>query len=117
MAVGLLLPSIWLTLTSVAIAALLVGGTFMVVTMMGMQEARARAEENATVVLAKMTAGFAFGQLMGPVVSAAFGRLTADDSKALSYAMLLAAGGLIISAIYLWHEVRRQDHIKERCHE
>jgi hypothetical protein len=54
---------------------------------------------------------------MGPVVSAAFGRLTADDSKALSYAMLLAAGGLIISAIYLWHEVRRQDHMKERCHD
>lgn len=61
MAAGVWLPSIWPTLTSIAIAALLVGGTFMVVTMIGMQEARARAEENTTVVLAQMTAGFALG--------------------------------------------------------
>jgi MFS family permease len=116
MAAGVSLPSIWPSLTSIAIAALLVGGTFMVITMIGMQEARARAEENATAVLAQMTAGFAFGQLMGPVISAVFGRFTGDDSKALSYAMLLAAAGLIISAIYLWREVGRQDHMKERCH-
>lgn len=107
MAIGVLLPSIWATLTSISIAALLVGGTFMVITMVAMQEARARAEGNATVVLGRMTAGFAFGQLMGPVVSAAIGRITADFSTALTYALELSAAGLLLSAFYLWREVRR----------
>ena len=109
MAAGVLLPGMWRSITSVVIAALLVGGTFMVITMVGMQEARARAEENATVILAQMTAGFAFGQLMGPVVSAALGRITADGLVALSYAMQLAAAGLIASAMYLWYESRQRN--------
>lgn len=116
MAAGVLMPSIWRSITSVVIAALLVGGTFMVITMVGMQEARARAEENATVILAQMTAGFGFGQLAGPVVSAALGRITADASVALSYALQLAAAGLMISAMYLWYENRQRNHIKEHCH-
>ena len=116
MAAGVLLPSIWRSITGIVIAALLVGATFMVITMVGMQEARSRAEENATVILAQMTAGFAFGQLAGPVVSAAVGRITADASVALSYAMQLAAAGLIVSAMYLWYENRQRNHMKEHCH-
>lgn len=116
MAAGVLLPSIWRSLTGIVIAALLVGGTFMVITMVGMQEARARAKENATAILAQMTAGFAFGQLVGPVASAAFVRLTADASIGLRYAMQLAAAGLMISAMYLGHETRRRNHFKEHCH-
>lgn len=107
MAIGVLLPAVWASLAGVSIAALLVGGTFMVITMTAMQEARARAEANATVVLGRMTAGFAFGQLMGPIVSAAVGRLTADFAVALDYALALSAAGLLASAIYLWREVRR----------
>ena len=109
MAIGVLLPSIWASLVSVVIAALLVGGTFMVITMLGMQEARARVRGNATVILGRMTAGFAFGQLMGPVASAAIGRFTADYSTALNYAMALSAAGLLLSAFYLWREVRRHN--------
>ncbi|HEY6972358.1 MAG TPA: YbfB/YjiJ family MFS transporter [Candidatus Angelobacter sp.] len=116
MAAGVLLPSIWRSITGIVIAALLVGGTFMVITMVGMQEARARAEENATAILAQMTAGFAFGQLVGPVASAAFVRLTADASIGLRYAMQLAAAGLMISAMYLGHETRRRNQFKEDCH-
>ena len=39
MAAGVILPSVWLAPVTIAIAALLVGSTFMVVTMIGMQEA------------------------------------------------------------------------------
>jgi predicted MFS family arabinose efflux permease len=109
MAVGVLLPAIWASLASVSIAALLVGGTFMVVTMTAMQEARARAEEHATLILGRMTAGFAFGQLMGPIASAVIGRFTADFSTALNYALVLAAAGLLSSTFYLWREVRRHN--------
>jgi len=109
MAIGVLLPAIWTSLASVSIAALLVGGTFMVITMIAMQEARARAEGHATVVLGRMTAGFALGQLMGPIASAAIGRMTVDFATALNYALALAAAGLLSSAFYLWHELRRHD--------
>jgi predicted MFS family arabinose efflux permease len=113
MAAGVILPTLWRSIISIVVAALLVGGTFMVITMVGMQEARARAEDDATVILAQMTAGFAFGQLAGPVVSAALGRITADASFALSYAMRLAAASLIASAMYLSYENRERNRIKE----
>ncbi len=63
MAAGVVLPSLWLAPVTIALAALLVGSTFMVVTMIGMQEARARARGNPTALLGLMTAAFAIGQL------------------------------------------------------
>jgi len=110
MALGVLLPIIWFSLTSIVLAALLVGGTFMVITMLAMQEARIRAELNATQVLAQMTAGFAVGQLMGPVVSALLSRCVANHATALSCALTLAASGLIVSAIYLWRLARQTQY-------
>jgi MFS family permease len=104
MAIGVLLPAVWTSLGSVVIAALLVGGTFMVITMVGMQEVRARAEGQATRALGRMTAGFALGQLAGPLASAGIARLTADNNGALRVALVLSALGLLASACYLWRE-------------
>lgn len=108
MALGVLLPAVWTSLASVTLAALLVGGTFMVITMVGMQEARARAEGQATRVLGRMTAGFALGQLAGPLVSAGIARLTASEAGALKLALALSALGLLASSFYLWR-LRRHD--------
>jgi MFS family permease len=102
MAAGVLLPAVWTSLASVTLAALLVGGTFMVITMVGMQEGRARAAGQATRVMGQMTAGFALGQLAGPLVSAGIARLTATDTGALRLALALSALGLVASAVYLW---------------
>jgi MFS family permease len=104
MAIGVLLPAVWTSLLSVTLAALLVGGTFMVITMVGMQEVRSRAEGQATRALGRMTAGFALGQLAGPLVSAGIGRVTASEAGALKLALLLSALGLLVSAFYLWRE-------------
>jgi MFS family permease len=119
MAAGVLIPVVWTSLVGIVIAALLVGGTFMVVTMIAMQEARARVQENATGVLARMTAGFAVGQLAGPIVSTSLGSLTGNYSAALNYALELAAVGLIASAVYLWREAhhRHPKSHKEHRHE
>jgi MFS family permease len=102
MAIGVLLPAVWTSLASVTLAALLVGGTFMVITMTGMQEARARAEGQATRVLGRMTAGFALGQLAGPLASAGIARFTASEAAALHLALALSALGLLASAVYLY---------------
>jgi MFS family permease len=102
MAAGVILPSVWLAPVTIAIAALLVGSTFMVVTMIGMEEARAREPGNPTALLGLMTAAFAIGQLAGPVVSGALELLPIGHSTALGYALRLAAFALAVSAAYLW---------------
>jgi len=107
MAIGVLLPIVWPALGGIIASALLVGGTFMVITMVGMQEARSRVPGDATAVLGRMTAGFALGQLMGPVVSAGIGRLTPDHTLALDLALAASAAGLLSSAYYLWRRERR----------
>ncbi len=106
MAIGVLLPVVWHAIAGISIAALLVGGTFMVVTMVALQEARARAEASAAMVLARMTAGFALGQLSGPVITGILGHLSANASGALNHGLELAATALFLSAIYLWKEDR-----------
>ena len=111
MALGVLLPVVWSGLQGVVLAALLVGGTFMVITMVAMQEARARAETRATEVLGRMTAGFAAGQLAGPLVNALIARFAPDAAVALHVALGLSATGLLASSYYLWREYRH--HLTE----
>ena len=106
MCAGVVLPSLWLTPVTIAIAALLVGSTFMVVTMIGMQEARARAPGNPTALLGQMTAAFAIGQLAGPIVSGVLDLLPGGHHAALAHALQLAAFALALSAAYLWRHSR-----------
>jgi MFS family permease len=107
MAAGVALPSVWLAPVAIAVAALLVGSTFMVVTMVGMQEARARAPENPAALLGLMTAAFAIGQLAGPVVSGTLDLLPIGHHAALGCALQLAAFALAFSAAYLWRHSHR----------
>lgn len=107
MALGVLLPAVWTSLASVSIAATLVGGTFMVITMVGMQEVRARAHGQATQALGRMTAGFALGQLAGPLANAGIEHLvehvmSSSPAGALHLALGLSAAGLLASSVYLF---------------
>jgi MFS family permease len=106
MAAGVILPGLWLTPASIVIAALAVGSTFVVVTMIGLQEARARSPGNPTMLLGAMTAAFAVGQLAGPLVSGSIDLLPIGHHAALGYALQLAAVSLMVSAIYLWRQSR-----------
>lgn len=91
MALGVSAPVLWPTIGGIMVAALLVGGTFMVSTMSGLQEAQIVAGPHATTVMAAMTAAFATGQIGGPlVVSSAVGP-HGDFSRPL-----LAAGLLLV---------------------
>ena len=68
MAMGTLVPLATRALWALAISAVLVGGTFMVTTMAGLQLARERVPDNPTPLLARMTAAFAIGQIAGPLL-------------------------------------------------
>lgn len=67
MALGVVVPLIQNSLTSLLICALCVGGTFMVLTMAAMQEAR---NQGGARLIAALTASFATGQMLGPLLVA-----------------------------------------------
>lgn len=68
MAIGLLLPAIYPHIATIAVAALGVGGTFMIITMAGMKEAhRIAPAQDVQRHIVALTAAFATGQIIGPV--------------------------------------------------
>jgi MFS family permease len=100
MAVGCVLPLVHLSALTVLAAALLVGGTFMVATMAGMQEAKARTSGDPTRALGHMTAAFALGQMAGPVLSSVVS-VTTQGFGGLFAALGLGAALLLGSAAWL----------------
>jgi hypothetical protein len=94
MAAGVAAPVLWPSMGGIMVAALLVGGTFMVSTMGGMQEAQIVAGPHATRLMAAMTAAFAAGQIAGPLLVATAVGPNRDFSRPLSIACLL----LLVSA-------------------
>jgi len=102
MALGLVLPTVVQGLSGIIIAALFVGGTFMVITMAGMQEARRVAGTRARALMAAMTSAFAVGQIIGPVSVSYLTGATSGFGPAL----IVAATLLVLSACLL---LRRRD--------
>lgn len=99
MAAGCLLPLLHLSAITVLAAALLVGGTFMVATMAGMQEARARTVGDPTRALGRMTAAFAIGQMAGPMLSST---LSAKSQGFGGLFVALAVGAVALLASAAW---------------
>lgn len=97
MAVGVLAPLLHGGLAALVVSALCVGGTFMVVTMAGMQEARALGGPAAPRWMAAMTAAFATGQLIGPLLV----RGASAGRDAISLPSIAAAVLLLVSSAML----------------
>jgi MFS family permease len=94
MALGVALPVVWPGIGGIMLAALFVGGTFMVCTMTGMQEARLVAVGPPTGLMAAMTSAFALGQIVGPLSVSYLLRAGRGFSDALVMAcVVLAASG------------------------
>jgi Uncharacterised MFS-type transporter YbfB len=79
----------------------LVGGTFMVATMVGLQHARASAPNNPTPLLGQMSAGFASGQIAGPLVALVLSRLHVPGWSGIEMTLGLAAASLLVGAVWL----------------
>jgi MFS family permease len=94
MALGVVAPLVLPGLAGMLAAAILVGGSFMVITMAGMQEARRVAGPHARALMAAMTSAFALGQILGPVTVSVLPR-------GFSPALILAASILALSALLL----------------
>ena len=104
MAVGTLLPALWQSLTGLMLSALMVGGTFMVVTMAGLQVAASQVTHYPKYNLsALMTASFAFGQLIGPLTA-----LVATGKNIWLALLPVSAIVLLIGVALLWRPYQHQ---------
>ncbi len=92
MATGVALPVVWRGIGGIVASALCVGGTFVVATMAGMQEGR-RTATDATSLIAAMTAAFAIGQILGPLIVSLFAEKPwGMDAALISATLVLLAG-------------------------
>ncbi len=104
MAFGTALPLATQTVWALAGCAVLVGGTFMVATMAGLQLAREQLPANPTPLLARMTAAFAAGQILGPLLVRALGAGHVAGLDALACANAAATVLLLLTALWLWRD-------------
>jgi len=99
MALGLTALALSTTLATIVMTALCVGGSFMVTTMSALQEARSVGGAGALRLISAMTAAFAFGQMVGPLVA---GRLV-EATGTFAVVLLVASALLALSSAgLLW---------------
>jgi MFS family permease len=95
---GVLAPVLAVNVVTLSIAALCVGGSFMVITLAGIKEAMRLGGAHAARAVGMMTAGFGLGQIAGPVTVAMF----AGTGGARVMPSLLAVLALIVSNVVLY---------------
>jgi predicted MFS family arabinose efflux permease len=93
LAAGVAAPVFTVNVITLTMAALCVGGSFMVITMAGIKEALRLGGTQASRAVGLMTAGFAVGQIVGPLMV----NLFAGSSGAFAIPSLVATFALIAS--------------------
>ncbi len=90
MAVGLVLPVLFQNIEAVILSAICIGGTFMIITMVGIREIhRIVPKTDALRHIAFMTAAFATGQMIGPLIASLAFELSLDFNATLLFVSFL----------------------------
>jgi predicted MFS family arabinose efflux permease len=93
-AVGVATSVEWVTIPGVCLSALLLGGTFMGITVLGFMAGRILSAGNPHRTFARMTASFSIGQMVGPALAGLLSERFGD----FRVASLIAAGALVVAA-------------------
>jgi len=104
MAFGVVIPVFSSGMAAIVTAALCVGGTFMVITMLSIQEARAVAGAHVVQLTAAMTGAFALGQILGPIAAS----VLLGAGLGFTGGLLAAGAMLAVSAGLLWRASPRR---------
>lgn len=94
-AAGVLASLAWANVAGVFAAAILVGGTFMGITALGLVQARVLGTGNSRHTLALMTFAFGVGQIIGP----AFAGIVSDRTGGFTFPSIVAAIALLLAGI------------------
>jgi predicted MFS family arabinose efflux permease len=97
-AAGVLASVLWPTTMGVFLAAILVGGTFMGLTALGLMEARARTVGDPRRALALMTVAFGLGQIVGPI----FAGVASEHLGSFTAPSIVAALALVLAALLVF---------------
>lgn len=97
MAFGVALPAVHMSIATLIVSAICVGGTFIVTTLSGIQEARRTAAPMPARLIAAMTSAFALGQLIGPLLI----RGGSNAVDAMRVPSTIAAVALVAGAVVL----------------
>ncbi|HET6618426.1 MAG TPA: YbfB/YjiJ family MFS transporter [Dongiaceae bacterium] len=97
-AAGVLASVLWQAPAGVVLAAVLLGGTFVGITVLGLVGARRLAAGAASRIIGLMTASFGVGQIIGP----SFGGWMHDVTGAFVLPSVAAAGTLVVAALLVW---------------
>lgn len=98
MAAGVLFPVLVSGIAGIVSAGTLVGGTFMIITMVGMREAHRLASPSAVRhLVVALTAAFATGQMIGPVLAS----VLYDWFESFDQMLVLTGGLLLLSVVLL----------------
>ena len=93
-AAGVLSAVAWPTAAGICLAAILVGGTFMGLTAMGLMRARELARGDTRRVMATMTGAFGIGQIVGPALAG----FVSDRAGGFALPSAAAAAALVLAA-------------------
>ena len=97
-AAGVAMSVAWRSAAGIFLAAILVGGTFMGLTALGLERARALASGDPRRVLALMTGAFGLGQIIGP----AFAGAVSDWLGGFAVPSFAAMLALLVAAVLAW---------------
>ena len=97
-AAGVLSSVLWKTPAGAILAAILVGGTFVGITVLGLVGARRLAAGAASRIIGLMTASFGLGQIIGPI----FAGWVHDLTGTFLLPSVAAAGALVLAALLVW---------------
>jgi predicted MFS family arabinose efflux permease len=95
-AVGVATSVEWVTIPGICLSALLLGGTFMGITVLGFMAGRMLSAGHPHQAFARMTASFSLGQMAGPLVAGFLSERLGDFRvpSLIAAAALIAAAGL-----------------------
>lgn len=94
-AIGVAASVLWITPAGILLAAMLLGGTFMGISALGLVGAQQLSRADPRRVMAIMTASFGLGQIIGPVFAGALH----DRTGSFTPASLAATGALTVAAL------------------
>jgi predicted MFS family arabinose efflux permease len=98
-AIGVATSVEWVTIPGICLSALLLGGTFMGITVLGLMAGRMLSSGHPHRAFARMTASFSIGQMVGPTLAGFLSERLGD----FRVASLIAAAALVAAAaLAIW---------------